>query len=76
MIATAREMPTPNPDVQSMTSLDGTTLAEPTPSGFISVGAASITTTLGAAARALEEMDERQLATQVCFKLVTRREVW
>ena len=65
-IVTAHGMPTTNPDVQSMTSFDGTTLGGPTPFGFISVGAGSTTTTLGLTARAMEEMDERQLTAQVC----------
>lgn len=71
---TAREMPTQSTDVQSMTSLDGITLGGPTPSGFISVGAASSTTTLGVPATPLEDLDERQLTTQVCPRLVTQRE--
>lgn len=56
-----------------MTNLDGITLVEH--SGFISVGAASAAATLGATARALEEWDERQLTTQVCFRLVAQREI-
>jgi len=60
-------MPTANADAQPTASIDDITLGELTPSGFISVGAASISTTPGVAAKALEEMDERQLATQVCL---------
>lgn len=59
-----------------MTSLDGTTLGEPTPSGFIPVGAASSpTATLGVTARALEDMDESQLASQVCSRLIAGRKI-
>ena len=72
---TAREMPTQSTDVQSMASFDGTTVGEPTPSGFITVGAASSTTALGVTAKPLEDLDERQLTTQVCSRLVTQREI-
>lgn len=68
-------MPSVNTDVQPAASFDGMTLDEFTPSGFISVGTASSTTTLGATAKALDEMDQRQLTTQVCFRLVGQREI-
>lgn len=58
-------MPTQSTDVQSMASFDGTTGGEPTPSGFITVGAASSTTALGVTAKPLEDLDERQLTTQL-----------
>jgi len=58
-------MPTANADAQPTAGTGGTALGELPPSGFISAGATSITTTLGATAKGLEEMDERQLATQV-----------
>lgn len=63
-------MPSANADAQPLAGSDGTVPAEPTPLGFIAVGAASTTPTLGASAKSLEEMDERQLATQVCFGLL------
>jgi hypothetical protein len=66
-------MPTANADVQPTASIDGATLVEPMPSGFIPVRAASNTTALGVA---LEEMDEGQLTTQVCFRLVGWRGIW
>lgn len=65
-------MPTANADVQPSASIDGTAVNESMPSGFISVGSASSAATLVAVtANALEEMDERQLTTQVCFRLVS-----
>ena len=63
-------MPTVNTDVQSAASIDGAALGEPVPQGFISVGAASSASALGISAKALDEMDERQLSAQVCFRLV------
>ena len=63
-------MPTANADGQSTASIDGIVQGEHMPSGFISAGTASSTTPLGVTAKALEEMDERQLAAQVCSKLV------
>ena len=64
-------MPSINVDVQQPSaSIDGITLGEPMPSGFISAGAASSASALGVTAKSLEEMDERQLTAQVCFSLV------
>jgi len=67
-------MPTVSTDVQPAASIDGPALGESVPSGFISVGAASSTSALGFAAKALDEMDERELSAQVCFRLVGERE--
>jgi len=67
-------MPTVNTDGQSAASIDGAVQGEPVPQGFISVGAASSTSALGITAKALEEMDERQLSAQVGFRLVGERE--
>lgn len=67
-------MPTVNTDVQPVASIDGAALGEYVPPGFISVGAASSTSALGVTAKALDEMDERQLSTQVCLRLVDERE--
>jgi len=61
-------MPSVNVDVQQPSAnIDGITMAESMPSGFISAGVASSASALGVAT---EEMDERQLTTQVCFSLV------
>ena len=57
-------------DAKSMTSLDGTTLVDP--SGFISVGATSGTTITGISARALEELGQGQLTSQVSLTLTVK----
>ena len=72
---TARGMPSVNTDALPTASIDGIGLGESVPSGFISVGAASSMSILGVTAKARDEMDERQLSTQVCFRLVGEREI-
>lgn len=63
-------MPSVNVDLQPSANIDGTTAAELVPSGFISAGAPSGATVLGATAKSLEAMDESQLTTQVRFSLL------
>lgn len=58
-------MPSVNADVQPP-AIDGSSLGDEIPQGFISVGAASSATTLlGSTGKSLDELDERQLAGQV-----------
>ena len=64
-----------NADVQLSASIDGATSAEPMLSGFIPVGTASSLPSLGVTAKSFEEMNEKQLAAQVCFSSVGWREI-